>query len=329
MAVCLSGLPTPQNFDTVGEPGTLQQRWKLWTDEFELYCIASGVKDTKQQRALLLHLAGAGIREIFNAFTSEQKGEDYKTAMESLTDHFKLKKNIPMARQVFLTAKPKPGERIHNFITRLQTLAEDCDYSEEKDNQIRDRVITFIKDKHLKAKLYREDSLTLSKLLDVVTTYHDKEALILVPEAVVNNLRSYSKQEIPSKFQGRCYRCNKPGHKSKDCICSQKHVCGKCGKTGHFEVCCSTKQFSGKPAKSAAGQKNNKEKKQSHTVRLVESKNNQAIGEPNDVEDYYVFCTDENQSPNTLKLLIADKPLDNIVDSGASCNLMSEETFNF
>ncbi|CAB3989805.1 Hypothetical predicted protein [Paramuricea clavata] len=27
MAVCLSGLPAPKAFDTVGEPATLQQRW--------------------------------------------------------------------------------------------------------------------------------------------------------------------------------------------------------------------------------------------------------------------------------------------------------------
>lgn len=49
----------------------------------------------------------------------------------------------------------------------------------ERDNQVRDRAISFIQDKNLKAKLYREETLTLSKLLEIVSQYHDKEALVL------------------------------------------------------------------------------------------------------------------------------------------------------
>ena len=68
MAVCLSGLTGPAAFDTVGEPATLWQRWRIWKDEFEPFVTASGLVDPKQQRALLLHLAGPGVREIFKIF---------------------------------------------------------------------------------------------------------------------------------------------------------------------------------------------------------------------------------------------------------------------
>lgn len=61
-----------------------------------------------------------------------------------------------MARQNFLAAKPSAGETINNFITRLQKLAERCDYEGEKDNQVRDRAISFTKGRNLKAKLYRD-----------------------------------------------------------------------------------------------------------------------------------------------------------------------------
>ena len=61
-----------------------------------------------------------------------------------------------MARQNFLAAKPSAGETINNFITRLQKLAERCDYEGEQDNQVRDREISFTKDRNLKAKLYRD-----------------------------------------------------------------------------------------------------------------------------------------------------------------------------
>lgn len=61
-----------------------------------------------------------------------------------------------MARQNFLAAKSSAGETINNFITRLQKLAERCDYEGEQDNQVRDRAISFAKDRNLKAKLYRD-----------------------------------------------------------------------------------------------------------------------------------------------------------------------------
>ena len=47
--------------------------------------------------------------------------------------------------------------------------------------------------------------------------------------------------------------------------------------------------------------------------------------EDNDV--YYAFCTTEDKGPSTMELSIADKLVNVIVDSGASCNLMSSSTF--
>ncbi|KAK3731133.1 hypothetical protein QZH41_006402 [Actinostola sp. cb2023] len=190
MAVSLSGLTGLKEFDTVGEPATLAQRWKKWKEEFELYVAASGVTDPTQKRALLLHLAGTGVRDIFKTFPTSESGnaKEFDKAMKSLSTHFKPKKNVPLARQTFLAEKPKPGEIINNFITRLQTLAETCEYGEEKDNQVRDQTLLFVKDKNLKSKLYRADTLTLAKLLEIVSQYHDKESLILVPDNQVNNV---------------------------------------------------------------------------------------------------------------------------------------------
>ena len=191
MAVCLSGPPVLPAFDAVGEPATLAPRWKTWKAEFELYVVASGVTDPTQQRALLLHLAGPAVRDIFKTFADEDKGgaKDYNKAIDCLSDYFKVKKNVPMARQTFLAAKPNPGETINNFASRLKSLVEHCDYGEEEDNQVRDHVISHIKNKNLKAKLYREETLTLSKLLEIVSQYHDKEALILIPEGHVNRIK--------------------------------------------------------------------------------------------------------------------------------------------
>ena len=49
-----------------------------------------------------------------------------------------------MARQTLLGATPLACETINNFITRLQKIAGHCDYEGERDNQVRDRAISFL-----------------------------------------------------------------------------------------------------------------------------------------------------------------------------------------
>ena len=111
----------------------------------------------------------------------------------------------------------------------------------------------------------------------------------------------------------------------RDCKCSQNHLCEKCGQSGHFEICCKSKQTRGKSSKQPAGQDTNKGKKPPHNVRsVVPDKPDKDDG---DGVDYYAFSTEENHHPGTLQLLVQDKSLDVIADSGASCNLMSAETF--
>ena len=143
MAVCLSGLTGPAAFDTVGEPATLWQRWRIWKDKLRLLTTATAIDNPKQQQALLFHQAGPGVQEIFCTIPVERKGDanDYKKEMELLNGYFKLKKNITKARQKFLGAMPALGKRINNFVTRFSSLAEHCEYGEQKDNMMRDRVL--------------------------------------------------------------------------------------------------------------------------------------------------------------------------------------------
>ena len=191
MAVTLSGLPCISPFDCIGEPATLAQRWDKWKAEFELYVTASGVDDKVQKRALLLHLAGPGVREIFKTYPAEVQGDakEFDKAMSCLSNHFKFKKNVPLARQNPLTSKPNPGETINNFVTRLKSLAEHCNHGGEEDNRVRDIVFSHVTNKELKSKFYREENLSLSRLLEIVSTYHQKDVMVLVSEDTVNRAR--------------------------------------------------------------------------------------------------------------------------------------------
>ena len=150
-------------------------------------------------------------------------------AITCLSKHFKFKKNVPLTRQQLLATKSNPGERIINFVTRLESLAEHCDYGAKEDNQVRGIVISHLTNKELKSTLYREENLTLTILLEIVSTYHHKDALVLVSEDTVNRTwddRSKGDEASKSKqpWQGKCWRCDKPGHRGKDCEVSRMHT---------------------------------------------------------------------------------------------------------
>ena len=198
---------------------------------------------------------------------------------------------------------------------------------------MRDPAISFLKDKNLKSKLYREETLTLSKLMEIVSQYHDKETLILIPESQVNSLSSDPKQG------GKCWRCVKVGHFAKDCRRSRDHKCRKCGHMGHFEVCCHSKQNKGQDSSHSSSRgRGNSQTKPNRGRRGGNSKEQRDVHDMTgdtttencvNSDDFYVFNAGTTDRQNTVELMIEDKVVNIVIDSGASCNLMSEEMFHF
>ena len=159
--------------------------------------------------------------------------------------------------------------------------------------------------------------------MEIVSEYHDQEALILLSDRV-NNI------QIRSKNKGRCWCCNKAGHYARECRSSHDHKCGKCGKVGHFEVCCHS--GSNKPEITQ------NTTRQSTDAGGNRGRNKKKAGEPPATEfekqacerDYYhIFSAEDIDEENFLELKIEDKFVKIAIDSGASCNLVSHEMLNF
>ena len=59
------------------------------------------------------------------------------------------------------------------------------------------------------------------------------------------------------------------------------------------------------------------------------TENQMAEEDDADSDDFYVFSAGATDEENTLELIIEDKLINTVIDTGASCNLMSAEVFNF
>ena len=129
------------------------------------------------------------------------------------------------------------------------------------------------------------------------------------------------------------------GHFAKDCRCARDLKFGKCGHMGHFELRCHSKQKKERDSSRSSSrghensqtkpgrgrrEENSKEQRDLHNVTGDTIAENRGSS-----DDFYVFNVGSTDGQNTMELTIEDKLVNVAIDSGASCNIMSEEMFNF
>lgn len=125
-----------QPFACYTRPATLGPRWTRWFTSLELYTDGKGLiitadataVTTQQRRALLLHLAGPDVQDVF--FTLPNKGEakDYKAAVDALNAYFVPQVNAANARHSSHKLFQNQGETVQQFCTHLRQAAKDCDF---------------------------------------------------------------------------------------------------------------------------------------------------------------------------------------------------------
>ena len=132
------------------------------------------MKEDKAQVAILLHLLGEEGIEIFNNFTWAPGGggtdsedpDKIETVMTKFKNYCNPRKNTVMERYTFWETKQKEGEPIDHFVNELKTKEKNCEFGDQIDLMIRDRIIYRITDKLLKERLLREtENPTLEKVI--------------------------------------------------------------------------------------------------------------------------------------------------------------------
>ena len=133
MAKVFDNIPVIEQFVVDKSQSTnLAKKWDTWLEGFKLFITASGITNVEQKKAMLLHMAGKEVREIYRAMppNADAQEDNYEAVVRKLDEYFKPKKNLSYERYVFKKAEQLEEEDTASYITRLRRLAESCEYTD-------------------------------------------------------------------------------------------------------------------------------------------------------------------------------------------------------
>ena len=308
---------------------TEPSKWSVWKRAFQYFLTANQVTDEKRKVALLLHLGGPELQEVFHAVVPESvKIESLDAAVKVLDGHFLPKRNVTYERHVFHQESQKPGEPIDVFVTRLRKLVKTCEYGAMQSDMIRDQMIDRCHSHRLRCSLLREPQLTLETALSIARSIEDADrqaegiegaaTAAPTPDGVLQAVReSRTPREAPrarpapapagrtsQPYQVKCFRCGRSNHRADDCIAVNRK-CFACRRVGHFQNMCTRRS---RPSASRV----------------------QAVSAEADVDselEDHVFSLISAAREGSFPIQVGQQTCEALVDSGATCNVMSETVF--
>ena len=288
---------------------------------FKTFVSANSVSDDKLTLVFLTNQT-SDTSKLINNYASQQDtpttadNMQFSDIAEFMSQHYDPTKFTVIERYKFWSSiKRKPSETPTELAARVRQMATTCDFPAIKnplDEAMRTCLICAINNEAVLKSVFREpeEKLTFSKAVDIATEV--EEAAKTAKAQVYSNQRKStrsnqrsstitirSQHHLPNNHPVHQYTdtvlcCGKKGHTMKDCRLSNPD-CKFCGRKGHIEAACITKQKSSK-------------------VSLVTKPTINKLD-------------DTTTSSPSVPFTINNRKFPFLVDTGASCNLLSRSTW--
>ena len=310
------------------DSSNLEEEWRFWEQKFDLFLVASGASSKPEavQVAIFLHSVGDEGLKVFNTLDlTEAERKKLTHIKQKFREYCAPRKNVVYERFLFGKMSQANGENIDAFVTTLKLRAKSCEFGDQEESLIRDRVVIGCSDPRVQERLLREPDLSLKKALDICRAAEATKEQIktLQGDAMTSSSTSPTVDAVRSKPQltakGSCGNCGQQ-HKPKSCPAfGQK--CRNCGKANHFAKFCRQAYRSSKPKQFQKFSKSHSQKKSTNTT----STNVHAVEQPL----YFDTIQTSKKATSWTKTFIVNNTVVNCkLDSGAEANVMSSSVYN-
>lgn len=261
-------LPSPLSLD-----GNVSDNFNRFIASFKIYLKASGHenKSSDVKAAILLNALGEDAIDLFYTFDlKDEERNEYDAVLKAFETYVKPKTNVVVERFKFNCRNQQPGESFDHFMTDLKKLIKSCDFGDQSDSLLRDRIVLGISDKSLQERILREVDLTLEKTVKLcrATELGRKQAEELQEKSQPVGLAEIGLRTSHTVGAGASSTTERPVSKTKnvtnksktknnvssyDCKkCGQSHgpascpaygkKCNNCQRMNHFAIGCRLKK---------------------------------------------------------------------------------------
>ena len=106
------------------------------------------------------------IHAQFQFLETEDK-KDWRTVLKKFREYCKPLKNTVFERYKFWSRDQAQGETVDQLLKDLKIRAGSCEFGDQADKMVRDKLVFGVGDERVKERLLRESELTLTKAVDL------------------------------------------------------------------------------------------------------------------------------------------------------------------
>ena len=239
------------------EDAELHKRYVECKEEVELESTLSG-KSNSVTSNYVLTWAGKPARDSLKSLPESEfkyEGASAELILQALEQKTKLKSN-EIAAFTKLRSLKQGDMPLSEFICEARKLAELCNYPNDKDQLIRDTIISGIQSLRAYQKCIDAKDLSLQDCINIcqaedairmqvlecrtesVKSIQSAQTAVPVHKTALDSLQTLNRNK--NKTACNCYYCgaqNWTREHSKICK-AENHTCGRCNKKGHLEIHC-------------------------------------------------------------------------------------------
>ena len=304
--------------------------WDMYIERLQMFFIANGIKDNNKVPVLITVMgqkAYKKLRTLCSPATPDTKSfNELVSIMREGGNNPKPSQTA--ARYVYRRRYQKPDETIAEFHLALKELAEDCEFR-CLEEELRDQLVSGLRDERLKAELFRDRKLTYKTALQKALSNECAHKDTLATQTDAHDVESGSAVSRLSlsrrKDYPKCKHCGKNNHKSHDCY-FKNSKCNTCQTQGHIAPACPRK--SKLQPKKSHGYKN----KRVHQLQESETSDSESDVEL-PIKTLALACVNrsslsDSHPPIILTMKINGKPMEMELDTGATVSVINETDYN-